>query len=192
MTVVLATYAKLLNNVVDQVFNWAEKGPRAGVSDLKQLLGSLTRRQLGVLWEEVFVEFQRQGKEYRRQQEFRWGSGFTVAGTGGHNGAGSGAGPLPVGRYSSRPVASAPSAPPGYPDAVQDRDRVRRDGWQEQDQGGTGPGGGSRYGFGQAGPGVGQGYQYTASNSGYRYGVGDRRPPERGAEGEPGAQRQRQ
>lgn len=44
MAVALATYTQLVSDVVDQVFEWAEKGPSASVGDLNQLLESLTRR----------------------------------------------------------------------------------------------------------------------------------------------------
>lgn len=63
MAVVLAAYAQLLNNVVDKVFDWADKGPSACVGDLNQLLESLTRRQLGDRWEEIYFEFQHQGAD---------------------------------------------------------------------------------------------------------------------------------
>lgn len=114
MAVVLAAYAQLLNNVVDKVFDWADKGPSACVGDLNQLLESLTRRQLGDRWEEIYFEFQHQGAEYQRQQDTRWGSAAT--GTGGQEGAAAGTGTVAEGGRASRTPAGTTAAQPAYSD----------------------------------------------------------------------------
>lgn len=189
MAVVLATYAQLVNNVVDQVFDWAEKGPSASVGDLNQLLESLTRRQLGDRWEKTFLEFRHQGAEYQRQYEARWGAAATVSG--GQEGAAAGSGTVVEQGSSSRTPAGATAAQPAYPEATQERDWPQREKWSAQDQESRGYASGTGQGHGYS-PGAGANYgpQYVPSSRNYYYGVGDRRPAELEAdEEEPAPQR---